>query len=161
MRLLLLPVVLTTVWVSSGLRAMNPEPLETWRTWIVEMKSAERGPFSRVLWFCKDGTTQPPVSYGCIDNGGGSQHGDWSDRTRALRAEGYWIANILAPIEPEQLLDQPGFADYLGQVQVEKFLVGLDDGWILRRAMFYRGAFQEEGERRGAERLLKAMAGRP
>jgi len=161
MRLLLLPVGLAAVLAFSGLHAADSRQLETWRSWIVEMKAAERGPFSRVLWFCKDGTTQPPVSYGCADHGGGSQHGDWSDRTRTLRGEGYWIANILSPLEPDELLDQPGFADFLGQAQVEKFLVGIDDGWILRQAMFYRGAFQEEGERRGAERLLKAMAARP
>jgi hypothetical protein len=27
--------------------------------WIREMKSAERGPFSRIRWFCKDGQILP------------------------------------------------------------------------------------------------------
>jgi hypothetical protein len=160
-RLLLFPVGLAALLAAASLCAADAAQLETWRGWIAEMKTAERGPFSRVLWFCTDGTTQPPVPEGCRDHGGGSQHGDWSERTRALRGEGYWIANILSPLQPDVLLDQPGFADFFGQVQVEKFLVGIDDGWILRRAMFYRGAFQEEGERKGAERLLNAMAGQP
>jgi len=38
--------------------------------------------------------------------------------------------------------------------------VGADDGWILRRARFYRGAIQEEDEREGARRLLTALAAR-
>lgn len=124
------------------------------------MKVRERGPFSSVQWFCKDGTIQPPVSLACRDHGGGSQHGQWSERTQLLRDQGYLIANFLSPLDYTTLPDEPGFHDFFGQAQVEKFLVGIDDGWILRRAMFYRGAFQEEGEREGAERLLKALAGR-
>ena len=161
MRLLPLSIGLSGLLAVASVCAAETAQLETWRGWIETMKSAERGPFSRILWFCKDGTTQPPVVNGCLDHGGGNQHGDWSDRTRTLRDQGYLIANVLSPLEPDELLDQPGFADFIGQVQVEKFLVGIDDGWILRRAMFYRGAFQEEGERKGAERLLTAMAGRP
>ncbi|MBI4512705.1 MAG: hypothetical protein HY702_01220, partial [Gemmatimonadetes bacterium] len=30
---------------------------------IQKMKSAERGPFSRVRWYCADGTVQPPRAY--------------------------------------------------------------------------------------------------
>jgi hypothetical protein len=152
---------LVAALATADLCAADAAQLESWRAWIAEMKSAERGPFSRVLWFCQDGTIQPPVLDGCLEHGGGSQHGEWSERTRSLREQGYWIANFLSPLEPEETLSRPDFADWFGQVQVEKFLVGLDDGWILRRAMFYRGAIQEEGERRGAERLLKAMADQP
>jgi hypothetical protein len=159
--LLPLSIALSGLLAVASVCAADTPQLETWRGWIEQMKSAERGPFSRILWFCKDGSTQPPVMNGCLDHGGGSQHGDWSDRTRTLRDQGYLIANVLAPLEPDALLDQPGFADFIGQVQVEKFLVGIDDGWILRQAMFYRGAFQEEGERKGAERLLRAMTGQP
>lgn len=161
MRVWVLLVALAGLLAASPLCTADPAQLDTWRGWIADMKTAERGPFSRVMWFCKDGTIQPPVLDGCLDHGGGSQHGEWSERTRTLRQQGYWIANFLSPLEPSETLARPDFAHWFGQVQVEKFLVGLDNGWILRRAMFYRGAFQEEGERRGAERLLKAMAGQP
>ncbi|MDX1381971.1 MAG: hypothetical protein R3233_12660, partial [Xanthomonadales bacterium] len=149
------------VLVFGGLCAADNAQFDTWRGWIAEMKAAERGPFSRVLWFCKDGSVQPPVPDGCREYGGGSQHGEWSERTRTLREQGYWIASFLSPLEVDETLSRADFADWFAQVQVEKFLIGLDDGWILRRAMFYRGAYQEEGERRGAERLLRAMAGQP
>jgi hypothetical protein len=36
--------------------------------------------------------------------------------------------------------------------------VAADDGWVLRKAQFYRGAVQEEDERDGARRLLIALA---
>jgi len=160
-RLLLLPVGLAALLASASLCAADASQLDVWRGWIADMKTAERGPFSRVLWFCKDGSTQPPVPDGCAEYGGGNQHGDWSERTRILRDQGYWIASFLSPLDAVEVLDEPGFRDWFGQVQVEKFLVGMDDGWILRRAMFYRGAYQEEGERKGAERLLRAMAERP
>jgi hypothetical protein len=44
-----------------------------------------------------------------------------------------------------------------GKMLIEQFLLRVDDGWILRKARFYRGAFQEEGERRGAHKLLVTM----
>ena len=49
--------------------------------------------------------------------------------------------------------------DSYNQLLIEKFLVNADDGWILRKALFYRGAIQEEDEREGARDLLTAMAG--
>ena len=47
----------------------------------------------------------------------------------------------------------------LAQMLIEQFLIKTDDGWILRKARFYRGAFQEEGERAGAQGLLLHLAG--
>ena len=41
-------------------------------------------------------------------------------------------------------------ADAYAQLLVEKFLIASDDGWILRSAQFYRGAVQEEDERKAA-----------
>ena len=53
------------------------------------------------------------------------------------------------------------FADAYAQWLVEKFLIAADDGWILRKAQYYRGAVQEEDERETARRLLIGMAGQP
>jgi hypothetical protein len=124
------------------------------------MKSDERGPFSRIRWFCKDGSVLPPDA-GCAEHGGGWQHGEWSERTQALRAGGYKIANILAGIDADRYVSEPDFPDTLAQLLVERFLVAADDGWIFRRALFYRGAVQEEDEREAARQLLIAMAARP
>ena len=130
-------------------------------SWIQEMKAAERGPFAQIRWFCKDGTVQPPKAFACAERGGGVQHGEWSSKAQALRGKGYLVANVLAGIDAEAALARDGFVDELGQILVERYLVAVDDGWIFRRAQFYRGAVQEEDERAGARDLLLAMAASP
>jgi hypothetical protein len=134
------------------------DPLQ-YRAWLEEMREQPRGPFSRVLWYCRDGTVLPPKAYACRPHGGGFQHGEWSARTRELRERGYRVATLLAGSDPQALLAAPDFEDFLGQLLIEKFLVAVDDGWILRRAMFYRGAIQDEDERYAGRELLLAMLG--
>jgi hypothetical protein len=131
-----------------------------YRQWIAEMKGAERGPFTRIRWFCKDGRILEPRPYACGEVGG-RQHGEWSPRTLELREQGYKVANILAAVDAAALVAERDFIDSYNQMLIEKYLVAADDGWILRRAQFYRGALQEEGEARGGRRLLVALAGEP
>jgi hypothetical protein len=131
-----------------------------YRQWIVQMKEAPRGPFSSIKWFCRDGRVLDPKDYACAKKGEGWQHGQWSERTTQLRAQGYRVATLLAGIDANKAVAAPEFPDAFAQLLVEKFLVAADDGWILRKAQFYRGAIQEEDEREGARNLLAAMAGR-
>jgi len=131
------------------------------RAWIEEMKGLERGPFARLRWFCNDGTVKPPQSYACNDHGGGHQHGEWSRNTNELRAQGYLVANVLAGVDARAMIDAPGFHDAYAQILIERFLMAADDGWIFRRALYYRGAIQEEDERAAARELLIEMASRP
>jgi len=142
---------------STGSAKNNPE----YRQWIEEMKIRERGPFKQLRWFCNDGTIFPPKAYACAKHGGGHQHGDWSDKTRKLRGEGYLIANFLAGYDTDVAINEPEFIDAYNQLLIEKFLVRVDNGWILRRALFYRGAIQEEGERDGGRALLLTLAADP
>jgi len=132
-----------------------------YRAWIEEMERSERGPFSRLRWFCNDGTVLAPKAYACKDHGGGYQHGQWSDKTLELRGQGYLIANVLAGLDAGRFIDEAGFGNAFAQILIERFLVGADDGWILRQAQFYRGAIQEEDEREAARQLLVEMASRP
>ena len=131
-----------------------------YRAWIIEMQGLERGPFSRLRWFCTDGTVLPPKSYACKDHGGGYQHGEWSEKTLHLREQGYLVANVLAGLDAQALVDDPGFRNLYAQILIERFLISADDGWILRRALFYRGAIQEEDERAAARNLLLEMVSR-
>ncbi len=151
-------LILLPLLVSSLDAAATPAP--DYREWIQEMKEAPRGPFARLRWFCKDGTVLPPKAYACENHGGGYQHGEWSERTRELRAKGYKVANLLAGLDPETLTARPDFLDSYAQLLVERFLIRADDGWIVRRALFYRGAIQEEDEREGGRALLEYLAGR-
>jgi hypothetical protein len=135
----------------------NPE----YRQWIEAMQTRERGPFKELRWFCNDGTILPPKAYACAKHGGGHQHGAWSEQTKTLRNKGYKIANLLAGYDPEAQLGQPDFRDSYNQLLIEKYLIAADDGWIFRRALFYRGAIQEEDERVGGRKLLLALSGEP
>ena len=52
----------------------TPADIAKYRGWIAEMEVRDRGPFSRLRWFCQDGTVWPPKPYPCADRGGGHQH---------------------------------------------------------------------------------------
>ena len=128
--------------------------------WIAEMKADPRGPFAAIRWFCKDGRMLPPDDYSCSRSGEGWQHGQWSDRTKQLRSQGYKVATLLAGVDAQEAVAAPDFPDTFTQLLIEKFLIATDDGWVLRKARFYRGAIQEEDEREAARNLLAAMAAR-
>ena len=127
---------------------------------IEKMKAAPRGPFARIRWFCKDGTVHPPKPYACKSRGGGVQHGEWTKRVKQLRGQGYYIANVLASADTRALAKDP-MAVELSQILVERYLVAVDDGWVFRRALYYRGALQEEDERRGGRDVLVALLQNP
>jgi hypothetical protein len=135
-----------------------PEPTVL-RGWIEDMKTTPRGPFIAIRWFCKDGSVLPPrTPNGCDGHRGGYQHGLWSDPVTRLRAAGYYIANILADPDAAVHRARPLEADALAQVLIEQFLLSADDGWILRRARYYRGAFQAEDDAEEARALLGRLA---
>jgi hypothetical protein len=134
--------------------AANPT---TYRTWIDEMKGSPRGPFVRIRWFCEDGSVHPPRPYACRDHGGGLQHGEWSQHALTLRGAGYEIATIFAELDADRFVGANADLGALEQILLERFLVGIDDGWIFRGARSYRGAFQVEDEQAGANRILLGM----
>ena len=154
-----LGVAMLALGASAALAATEAD-VTRYRGWIEHMKTAPRGPFDGIRWFCKDGRVLPPQDYSCAKKGTGWQHGQWSAQTRELRAQGWRIATLLAGIDAPKVVAAPDFPDLYAQLLVEKFLVASDEGWILRKAQFYRGAIQEEDEREGARALLLAMAAR-
>jgi len=141
-------------------RADLPDDREL-RSWIEAMKASDRGPFEQIRWFCKDGVILPPQPYGCADHGGGSQHGEWTDRVKQLRAGGYAVANIYADLDVAGFTADPDYPDTVNQMSIEQYLIASDNGWIYRKARYYRGALQDEGERDGARRLMRALAQDP
>jgi hypothetical protein len=70
------------------------------------------------------------------------------------------VGNVLAATDPAALVTEPGQSE-LKSILLERYLVAEDNGWILRRARFYRGAFQVENETAAAEAILLALASRP
>ena len=130
---------------------------ETLRGWVQAMKKSPRGPFKQIRWFCNDGTVQLPEEYACKDHGGGVQHGEWTERVRILRDRGYYLANVFADIRAQQFLQDEQYEAVLKQMLLEQFLIEADDGWIFRRARYYRGALQDEDEAHGGRELLLAL----
>lgn len=160
----LLSVATAILFVLTALSAASADPLPSppiLREWIEEMKDNPRGPFKRIRWFCNDGTVHPPRPYPCEGRGGGHQHGEWSDRAKQLRENGYFIATLLTEIEADSFVRDPDYTNQLKQMVLEKFLIQADDGWILRKARFYRGAFQMEDEEAGGRQLLLTLAADP
>ena len=158
---LLLTVLLLIPPAHASTAGAATDRAEIYAEWIEEMKASPRGPFDAIRWFCEDGTVLPPKAYACQPHGGGHQHGRYSERTQEIRKAGYAIATLLAGIEPQEFVDDPEFLDIWPQMIVERYLFAADDGWIMRRAISYRGAIQEEDERDGGRRLLLELASRP
>lgn len=150
-------LVLTLIFLIPVVCFAKPGAIE-YRSWIVDMKESPKGPFIRVLWYCNDGEILLPTPYACKEHDGGHQHGKLNDKALSLRNNGYWIANLLAGIDPKKILARDDFVDWYSQLLIEKFLIRTDNGWILKKALFYRGAIQEEDERYGARILLTALA---
>lgn len=152
-RHLLAPLLLALLLIPQPLRAQDAaDPAELAR-WIQEMKASPRGPFERIRWFCKDGAILPPGPYACAQHGGGIQHGELNERARSLQAAGYAVGTVLASLDPVAIASaasRPGLKGIL----LERWLVAADDGWVLRQARHYRGAFQVEDEQAAAQAIL-------
>lgn len=157
-RLLALALALAFTWAAHA-RADAPVNPAQMTAWIQQMKVNPRGPFDGIFWFCKDGSILPPTPYACAPFGGGIQHGRWSERTRQLRDAGYLVGNVLAATDPQALAADPARRE-LKATLLERYLVAADDGWVLRQARYYRGAFQIENETAAAEAILAALAAR-
>ena len=102
-------ILISFLLISDPVIAQDISPdAETLRSWVQTMKRSPRGPFKHIRWFCNDGTIQLPQEYACKEHGGGVQHGEWTQRVRTLRANGYYIANILADIRAAEFKQNPG-----------------------------------------------------
>jgi hypothetical protein len=161
-RILVISILLAAFCLPSLTSAQTELPDDaTLRSWVQKMKKSPRGPFKHLRWFCSDGTVLPPKEYACKDHGGGVQHGEWTDRVKLMRSNGYYIANVYADIQPETFMEDPRHLEIVKQMILEQFLIDADDGWILRRARYYRGALQTENETYGGRVLLLELLKNP
>lgn len=136
----------------------SPEVVREARTIVAEMKASERGPYLRLRWFCNDGTVQPPVAFACRDRGGGRQHAEYSAARERLAALGWSVGTIFAASDWSTLWEGEDRRLRLRELPLERYLIDVDDGWVLRRAQFYRGRVQiEDEERAGRSLLLQLM----
>ncbi len=114
---------------------------------IKEYKNDVRGPYYRIKWFCEDGTVREPKDPCPDDIGGGIQHATFKESALSLRRKNHlYFGEILASNEIKPFLDRDENFNRLKQYQVNKYLQSVDNGWILQKGQFYRGAIQSEDE---------------
>ncbi len=126
------------------------------RELITSFKTDSRGPFEAIRWFCPDGSVLPPQQR-CTQPGG-IQHGLLKSAVRSLaRERGIYIGQVLAGTPYDDFLDPGNGFSRLLQYHIEQYLQSVDDGWIFRRARYYRGAFQAEDEETWGKNFLLWM----
>lgn len=149
------------LFAQSYLPDLSDEQVVEARAALAAMKANARGPYLRIRWFCQDGTVQPPQGTPCRERGGGSQHAEYNDLAKRLAALGVHVGTILEATQPDVLLDSEHVYDWPKQLVLEHYLVDVDDGWVLRRARYYRGARQAEDEERSGAAFLERILSDP
>jgi hypothetical protein len=124
------------------------------RAAIESFKANPKGPFFQIHWYCKDGTVLPPAGRPCVDRGGGNQHAELSPLAKKLNSWNLRVGTILTGLKYEELLDAPLDHHWLRELVLHKYLAEIDNGWIYRRAVSYRGAWQVEDEERAGRQFL-------
>ena len=125
---------------------------------VEEWKTDRRGPYAGIRWFCPDGSVIPAQQR--CDSPGGIQHALLTDEAQQLRdRHGLYLGQILAGTDKQAFWDGDGRHARLKQYQLGTYLYRVDDGWILRRAQHYRGAFQAENEAVWGRAFLIQMLG--
>ncbi|MEZ4825263.1 MAG: PEP/pyruvate-binding domain-containing protein [Bacteroidia bacterium] len=113
---------------------------------IQTYKSDIRGPYRDIRWFCNDGEIRMPKDP-CPDNPGGVQRARYKEEVISLGQKNHiFLGQILSNTDYTEFLDQKNNYSRLKQYQLEKYLRAVDNGWILRKGQFYRGAIQVEDE---------------
>lgn len=138
--------------LTTGLAAQAMPPAEI-AALITRFKTDPRGPYQAIRWFCPDGTILPPDQR-CAQPGG-IQHALPRDVVQRLaRENGIYLGQILAGTPYPAFWDAANGNSRARQYLLEQYLKRADDGWILRRARYYRGAVQAEDESAWARAFL-------
>lgn len=112
---------------------------------IQTCKKELRGPFKDIRWFCPDGSTRAARDP-CPEKNG-VQHARYRDEiVRLGKSNAIYLVQVLAGSDHVTFWDASRGQSRIKQYQLTRFLHGVDNGWILRRARYYRGAIQEEDE---------------
>ena len=114
---------------------------------IATFKNELRGPYKDIRWFCKDGSVLPPKEPCPKEIGPGVQHARYKDVVENIGKKNHvFLGQILAYTTNQEFWDSQNQNSRLKQYQLDKYLRSVDDGWILQKAQYYRGAVQVEDE---------------
>ncbi len=125
---------------------------------IAALKEDPRGPYQGINWFCPDGSVRPARDP--CPSGDGIQHGKLKDWVLSLEKDpGIYLNTVLAGTPGEQVWDGETRYSRVKQYALLQYLISADDGFIYRRARYYRGAVQAEDEDKwGGQFLNRIMA---
>lgn len=114
---------------------------------ISKLKQDIRGPYKDIRWFCTDGSIRQPKDPCPDEIGPGWQHARYRDDVLELgKSNHIYLGQILAYTDPKDFWDAENDHARLKQYKLEQYLKGVDDGWILQKGQYYRGAVQSEDE---------------
>ncbi|HSG07197.1 MAG TPA: PEP/pyruvate-binding domain-containing protein, partial [Longimicrobiales bacterium] len=132
------------------------------RTAVEAMKGDERGPYLRIRWFCADGSVRAPApgTTPCTEVGGGVQHAEFGPAALRLAALEFHVGTILQGTTFDEFADTAHAGFRLRELVMEAYLSDVDDGWVLRRGRYYRGARQIENEEATGRAHLEQLVGR-
>ena len=104
-----------------------------------------KGPYRDIRWFCPDGSLVLPKER-CSELGG-VQRARYKEEVDALAKNNHiYFGQILSTTSIEEFWDASHEHSRAKQYQMEQFLRANADGWINKRAQYYRGAYQVEDE---------------
>lgn len=119
----------------------------------------DRGPYSRIVWFCADGSRVPSSEGGCATPSAENyQHADYKPEVKRLgRDEHIFLGQILTNTNPRAFWDADRDHSRAKQYLLGDYLAAIDDGWVNRKAQYYRGAFQVEDEMKWGRAFLNDL----
>lgn len=147
---------LVIFWQSPALALTDPEIASM----VQALKKDPRGPYQAIKWFCPDGRVLPAAQRCPVP--GGLQHGlpkQWVSDLAGTRQ--IYLDLVLSGTSHDVIWDAAADHSRIKQQALVRYLFQVDDGWIYRRARYYRGAIQAEDEAAWGGRFLDHVLGRP
>ncbi len=156
-----LVITLVSFFLTSPSPAQEKVDPEVLKSLISRLKNDIRGPYKDIRWFCTDGSIRPPKDP-CPENiGPGVQHARYKDDVVALgKSNHIYLGQLLAYTGTDEFWDASNDHSRLKQYQLDKYLRSVDDGWILQKGQFYRGAVQAEDEQAWGVEFYKRLLAR-
>jgi hypothetical protein len=144
---ILILVTITLTHISLG--QIKPKTTKYTDAEIAQMIKAYRidpkGPYRDIRWYCPDGSLVLPQER-CPELGG-VQRARYRDEVVALAKNNHvFLGQILSATEISNFWDSASHHSQAKQYQLEQYLRANGNGWVNRRAQFYRGAYQVEDE---------------
>lgn len=135
-------LILTLALLPLDAQKLEPTAI---KAMVEKYKADQRGPYKDIRWYCKDGSVIPPKEK--CPQPGGVQRARYKDEVVALAKSNHvFLGQILSTTDKAAFWDVDNNYSRLKQYQLEAYLKLVDDGWVLKKGQFYRGAFQAEDE---------------